>query len=251
MASLFAPPGDDDEAQLWSSFRQAGSQSAREKLFGRHIGFASSIARRHFREKNHGDLELADLQQWAYAGLLEAIERFDPERGIPFRGYAARRVSGSILNGVGQMSEVREQLSARGRIERDRLRSLTLREPDAPEAREAILALADLVGGLAVGFMLEGTGLFVDDEEAVVGRPVTAYDSAEWRELIQRLEAELAALPEREQTILRHHYLAGVGFDQIAALLGVSKGRISQLHRAALARLRLRLSQRGHFNLQR
>ena len=56
-------------------------------------------------------------------------------------------------------------------------------------------------------------------------------------------------LPARERDILRHHYIDGVGFDQLAVLLGVSKGRVSQLHRSALDLLRKRLRQKGQYNL--
>jgi RNA polymerase sigma factor for flagellar operon FliA len=66
-----------------------------------------------------------------------------------------------------------------------------------------------------------------------------------------RLNGELASLPPREQLILRRHYHDGLGFDALAALLGLTKGRISQLHRSALATLRKRLGQRGHFTLER
>ncbi|WP_157215370.1 sigma-70 family RNA polymerase sigma factor [Flavisphingomonas formosensis] len=246
MASALAD--GNAEASLWLACR-AGSQAARERLFERHHGFALAIARRHHRLRDRGDLDLADLRQWAYSGLLEAIDRFDPDHGTPFRGYATRRISGSILNGINQMSEVREQIASRAQAERDRLHSLAPSTP--PRAKDAIIELAELIGSLAIGFMLEGTSLYVDDEAGQPAPQPSAYDSAEWRELIGRLHAELAALPERERMILRHHYLSGVGFEQIADLLGLSKGRISQLHRAALVRLRQRLTQRGHFTLQR
>jgi flagellar biosynthesis protein FlhA len=58
-------------------------------------------------------------------------------------------------------------------------------------------------------------------------------------------------MPEREQTILRQHYVNSISFDQLAALLAISKGRVSQLHRAALSLLRKRLREHGHFRMIR
>jgi RNA polymerase sigma factor for flagellar operon FliA len=66
-----------------------------------------------------------------------------------------------------------------------------------------------------------------------------------------RLQREILHLPEREQVILRKHYIEGVSFEDIAILLRLTKGRISQLHREALLLLRKRMIAQGHFRLGR
>jgi len=248
MASI-AADDETDEARLWAAFKDGGLERAKHRLFDQHQPFALSIARRHYREKNWGDLDFSDILQLAYVGLMEAIDRFEHGRGVPFRGYCAKRISGSILSGIAHLSEVREQVSVRSQRERERLRSLS--EGRAGGDGKAITYLAEIVSGLAIGYILEGTGLYVGEAEESKATLPSAYDSLAWRELTERLGHELAKLPERERMIMRHHYLAGVGFDQLATLLGLSKGRISQLHRAALNRLRLRLAAMGHFSLQR
>ncbi len=244
----FAP--DDDERALWSAFRENGSAAARARLFSLHAGYARGIARRMYREKSRGDIDVKDLQQLAYAGLLEALDRFDPSRGVPFRAFAAHRVAGSIRDGIARMSEMREQIGWRHRAQRERMASLSEASDDAVGTQEALERLTDIAVGLALGFMLEGTGLFVDDGSGEGGAaPSTAYDSVAWKELVMLLHAELAQLPERERDILHEHYMNGVNFDQIAAIYALTKGRISQLHRAALELLRRRLRERGHFKL--
>ena len=110
--------GEDDDIVLWRELHGSRSVKAREALFAQHLPFARSIALRHFRERARGELELTDFQQLACAGLLDALDRFDPERGIPFRGYAGRRISGSILSGIARMSEARDQASRRARTRR-------------------------------------------------------------------------------------------------------------------------------------
>ncbi len=245
---------DGGEAALWDAFKTAGSLAAREKLFVRHVAFARNIARRHHREQSRGDIDLLDLQQLAYAGLLEALDRFDPRQGVPFRAFSAHRISGSVRDGMMRMSEVREQISWRHRARRERLGSLGEAAGEDMDTARAMEKLAEIAVGLALGFMLEGTGLFVEDDAAGDGAPSaasTAYESLAWKETVAQLRAELAGLPPRERTILQEHYLHGVNFDQLASLLTVSKGRVSQLHRAALLLLRKRLGERGHFRLGR
>ena len=245
----------DDEALLWADFKHRSSSAARERLFLRFVGFARNVARRLHREHSWGDLELADLQQHAYTGLLEALDRYDPDLGTPFRAFAAHRISGSIRDGIARANEMREQISWRRRVRRERVRSLSEPQAETPSAAATpIEKLAEIAAGLALGFMLEGTSLFVEDdanEGQRIGVAATAYDSVVWRETVARLHEELAALPEREQNILRQHYTGGLSFDQLASLLSISKGRVSQLHRAALELLRKRLRERGYFRMTR
>jgi RNA polymerase sigma factor for flagellar operon FliA len=239
------------EASLWSSLREQGVAEARLALFDLHLPFARNMARRLYRERSRGDIDLADLNQLACEGLLEAIDRFDPGRGAPFRAFAARRISGNIADGVARMSEVREQMSWARRIQRERIRSLG---PDTDELTlsAAMDVLTDLAVGLALGFMLEGTSLYVDGEQDEKRAPAPgagAYESVAWRELTHLLDEELAGLDERERTILHRHYVQGLTFEYLGSLLGITKGRVSQLHKAALIKLRKRMNARGHFRL--
>jgi RNA polymerase sigma factor FliA len=252
-ASTIEPSRDHEEATLWRSLKTRDGNAARHELFSHYAAFARSIARRHHREQSRGDIELADLTQLAFAGLLEALDRFDPKHGVPFRAFAAHRISGSIRDGIARMSEMREQLSWQRRVRRERVQSLS--DPGTSDTSDGMKRVAEIAVGLALGFMLEGTGLLVDadvaDGQRTQAAADTAYDSLLWKETVTQLHAELTALPEREQEILRQHYLNGVNFDQLASLLSISKGRVSQLHRSALSLLRKRLGKRGQFHLEK
>lgn len=239
-----------EELSLWRAMRDEGSEAARERIFAFHLPFARALAGRQFRGRQGGDIEYEDFLQLACAGLLEAMDRYDPGIGVPFRGFAVRRINGSIIDGLAKMNEVREQISFRRRVKRERLRSLAGGDAGDLAPGAAVEALVDLAVGLALGFMLEGTSLYQDDGDSGAGQP-TAYDSLAWKDLIERLAAELGRLPDRDRTIIQLHYLDEVNFDQIAALLGLTKGRISQLHKAALALLRKRISGAGGFRLER
>ncbi len=223
------------EAALWAAFKVDGSMAARQELFERHLQFAKKIARRR-RALSAADIELQDLYQLAFAGLLEALDGFDPSAGAPFRSYAAKRVSGSILDGIASMSELREQISFRNRVQRERARSLASGSSDKASPMDA---LTELVVGLALGFMLEDAGLAASSRQPEA--QTTGYESLAWKETVRRLLSELSTLPQREQTIIRRHYLDGVSFERIAELLQLSKARVSQIHRSALVLLRKRL----------
>lgn len=252
-AAAARPPSAEpapEDSELWRAFLDTRDAQVREKLFAAYFPFARQIAARRFLDRRSGDIEFADLSQLAGAGLLEAIDRYDPVHGVPFKRYAGRRISGSILDGIAKMSEVRQQISFRNRIRSERLRSLSdVDAADMPVA-DALQELIEVAVGLALGFMLEGTGLYQADGAERDGG-VSAYESLVWKETIQRIMTEVSALPEREQSIIRRHYLDGLSFDQIGALLGVSKGRVSQLHKAAIALLKKRLLGSRAFMLER
>ncbi len=227
------------EAALWRKFRQEGDLPAKHALFHMHQPLARKIAKEYYYKRMGQNVELAEFEQLAYEGLLDAIHKFDPLRTVPFRGYSRRRIAGNIADGIATTSEVSRQVSTRYKIEQERLRSLSnIARADEETALEQLTKLAS---GLAFGLMLEGTGIYHDDEENE--RQPNAYDSLVWKEATQRLAEEVEKLPRKQAMILQQHYGSGVNFNQIAKLLGLSKGRISQLHGEALQILRKRLGK--------
>ena len=231
---------DRREAALWRNFLKARSTERREQIFTRYQPFAARIARMEYHRRQKSNFDLPDVEQLAFEALLQAIDRFDPENGTPFEGFARLRIKGHIANGLTQMSERGAQASYRRRAERDRLRSL------APTAREAetddpLSALSALAATLAMGVMLEDGAN--SELEAIEDEAPLAFESLAYRELQHNLWKQVDALPDREAFVMRHHYSKQVSFKVIAELLGVTSGRVSQIHRQALLRLRAQLAK--------
>ncbi|WP_294122192.1 sigma-70 family RNA polymerase sigma factor [Sphingomonas sp.] len=225
------------EALLWATLRFDNRQEAREPLFHLYRPYARSIATRHWRPTTDCSLT-SDAEQWAYEGLLQAIDSFDPLRGAPFRGFARRRILGSIRDGFSRNSELDAQHSTRRRLERERLQSL---KEQAEDGKDAIERIAEIAVGLAVGLMLSETRLIAGDDDPDPG--ASAYDTLVWRQTQQLLARAVEFLPEREAMVIVNHYEHGLSFTQIADLIGVSRGRVSQLHHSALGKLRKKISK--------
>lgn len=226
------------EALLWTRLRLERRQEAREPLFNRYVGFARSIA---YRQRPYGQSGVRkDAEQWAYEGLLEAIDTFDPLRGSPFEAFARPRIVGSVRDGFAKHSELDAQRSQQRRIERERLRSLKERA-DSESREDAITALARIAAGLAIGLMLDGTRLLASEDDP--DPAPDAYETLAWRQMQKRLCDEIDRLSANEATVVRQHYIHGLNFAQVADLMSLSRGRISQLHSAALIKLKKRLSR--------
>lgn len=225
------------EALLWATLRFDNRQEAREPLFHLYRPYARSIAVRHRPLASDCAVSL-DAEQWAYEGLLQAIDSFDPLRGIPFRGYARRRIIGSIRDGLARSSELDAQHSARRRLERERIKSL--KEQQGGEG-DAISRIAEVAVGLAIGLMLAETRLVAGEDDP--DPSASAYDSLAWRQTQAQLAKAVGQLSAREADIIVNHYEHGLSFAQIADLLGLSRGRISQIHHAALLKLRKKIGK--------
>lgn len=119
---LLVPPRV--EASLWRRYRFERELRCREQIFSRYSNLARSLAARQLRIRPRNGIELGDMEQFAYAGLLEAIDRYDPLRGAPFSAFARRRIVGCIADGASRMNELDAQYSVRRRVERERARSI-------------------------------------------------------------------------------------------------------------------------------
>ncbi|HYF19763.1 MAG TPA: sigma-70 family RNA polymerase sigma factor [Ramlibacter sp.] len=232
---------DAGEAGLWQRLRTSGDEAARAALLERHLGYARTVAAVYYGKRWHDEVEFGDYLQMATIGLLEAMDRFEPGRGAQFRTFAARRMHGAILDGLERLTEKQQQVAALQRLRSQRLAAVREmaqeRAADAAGQAEQLLRFVSEAGlGLAIAWMLEGTGM-VDDPHSAETIPF--YRSAELRQLRERLHVLVEGLPAQQRTVIRYHYLQGMPFDRIADMLRLTKGRISQVHKQALLALRV------------
>lgn len=251
---MIAQDSSIDERAAWQELRATGSRDARERLLALHVGYARVVAATYYGRRFTDEIPFEEYLQLARIGLLEAMERFDPDRGVQFRSFAARRMHGAILNGLEKQTEKQQQIAARkrlrtGRIEQVKEMAAAATGQEAGTLREAdqILEFVAEVGiGLAVCWMLDGTGMI---EHAEQGETLHFYQGAALRETRERLHRALDVLSDAERTVIRRHYFQQVPFDEIAATLHLTKGRISQIHKQALFRLRNLAGEQADWSL--
>lgn len=233
---------DAAERELWDQLRGPRPEPARQALFRKYQPLARRIAWRFMRDDPATPVEFAELLQLASLGLLEAIDRYSPDRAVPFRYYCPRRIGGAIADGVARLSEVNAQITTARRIKRERTRSLAHDRAAPTDLAGKLDLIGDIAAELALGLMLEGSTLYLEDERDPAR---DAYETLAWTQALRQVRTALETLPERDRMVIGWHYLDGLPFDEIARLHGLTKGRISQIHKAALALLRKRLSAGG------
>lgn len=221
-------PIDVQEMYLWHAL-QNGATDARDALVARYLPWTVAVADRIHRRVYSLRIPRDDLRQSASVGLMEAIARFDPERGIPFAGYAVARVRGAVFNAVRQFSDVPSHVEAAD-DQQDRLQSI--RGLSVGDELTLLDQLVDDIVGLGLAFLLEAEA---SQAEASL---CPAQDYTERSLMSRRLRSAMLGLPERSRLLIQAHYFEHLPFKTLASRLGVSKGRVSQLHHAALAELR-------------
>lgn len=260
---------DADEQGLWRRWRHERDAPAREALLARHLPYARVVAAMVYTHRVHNDIDFDDYLQLARIGLLEAFDRYDPDSGAQFRTFASRRMRGAVLDGLARLTERHQQLAQRRRLLAERTASVAQtaidetdgEQPDssangdanAPDGRTAqergrgdlFQYLAEVGMGLAVGFMLEGTGMFSPGDETGGTAPNASYRAIELQQTRQQLNALVAQLPAQERRVIQLHYQQGHAFEEIARELQLTKGRISQVHKKALSTLRELLAARN------
>lgn len=203
--------------------------------------------------------ELDDLISLGTIGLIEAVERYDPERGIPFEAFAVKRIRGAVLDGLRQLDPAPVSWRRKARQLSQCYADLEAelgREPEEPEVAAKLgLKISELriwldeVGRISIVSLEE---VLFDDttrlERLTDAGAADPQAEAQLSERSARLAAALERLAVKERQVMALFYGDGLTVTEIARVLGLSPSRISQLHRRAVLRLRGFLSrQRAYF----
>jgi RNA polymerase sigma factor FliA len=233
------------------------SPAERDRLLLEHLPTVRFVARRiHERLPQHVDLE--DLVSAGMIGLIDAFAKFDHSKQVQFKSYAQFRIRGAILDSLRTLDWSPRELRRKGRAIEETIRSLTQKLGHAPteaEIAEAMeMSLNDyqqLLGelkGLEIGSLnLERNEDSGDDELSYL--PAGEGDEPLFRclkgELRQRLIDAIETLPEKERLVLTLYYYEELTMKEIGLTLGVVESRVSQIHSAAVVRLRAAMADLG------
>jgi RNA polymerase sigma-B factor len=227
---------DRSDAELVAGFRDGGDPACREELVLRHRGLVRAIARRY-----HGrGLAYEDIEQTGYVGLIHAVDRFDPARGVPLGAFAARTVEGEIMHlfrdrgWAVRVPRSLQELSRRVSSVRERLGHRLGRSPSLQELAEATGESEQRVAE-AVAAARAHTA---EPLEEATGRPLVSeepgFARVEDHDLLARA---IQTLPARERRIVGLRVYDDLTQSEIAERTGISQMHVSRLLRTSLRTL--------------
>jgi RNA polymerase sigma factor FliA len=237
----------------------------RERILLEHLPQVKYIARR-IHDRLPAQVPLDDLIHAGVVGLIDAVEKFDPRKNVQLKSYAKFRIRGAILDSLRELDWSPRHLRRQARRIEEAHRDLKLRlgrlatEPEL--AKELGMNLEDfqhLLGELRgldlVSLQAESKDLHAD-EEVVSYRPggtdKDPFFLCLHGEIRSHIANALGDLDEKERQVVTRYYLEELTMKEVGAVLGVGESRVSQIHSAAIVRLRARLGEllRSHTQTQ-
>jgi RNA polymerase sigma factor for flagellar operon FliA len=240
--------------ELLQQYAATRDPALRDHLAVRHLPLAKYVARK-LSSSLPSHIEIDDLVSWGSLGLLDAIDKFDPELGHKFSTYAVIRIRGAILDGLQSMDWAPKQITARVRAVRRLREQLTNElgyEPSVAELAQRLdCSPAEVRSWLLDDAATRVTSLTPthDDEEhghdlADAGAPDQEI-AGEVAELCSRVTVAVRGLGERERAVFLLYYRDNMTLRQIADTLGVSVSSATQTHTRLVEQVRDRLAMLG------
>ena len=243
---------------LWDRFRVEGLGPVRDRLILHYSPLVKYVAGR-VAVGLPQSVDQADLVSYGIIGLIDALEKFDPERGFKFETYAITRIKGAILDELRSIDWVPRSVRAKARsVERafSKLEAKLHRAPtDAElafeleiteEQLQTLVGQISLVGVAALDETMSAGG---SDRGESVTLGDTVPDSSdgpmqifELEEMRHTLAATIDKMPEREKIVLTLYYYEGLTLADIGEVLGVTESRVCQIHTKAVLHLRSRIA---------
>jgi RNA polymerase sigma factor for flagellar operon FliA len=236
------PEHDETVLTIWSEYHRSREPALRNRLVVQYSPLVKYVAGR-MRSRLPHTVEQDDLVSDGVLGLMDAIERFDPARGLSFQTFAVPRIRGAIIDGLRAMDFVPRSVRDKVRIVQQAQHALEEKLGRLPEDEEVARELG--VGVSQVRELTRQTSSAhanLDDfdlaDELGSAAAETAVEQGDVNASLMRVIDELN---ERDQVVIALYYFEGLTLAEIGRVLGVTESRISQVHSRATALLRAKL----------
>lgn len=240
--------------ELFRRYKEHGDMDAREKLVMSHLNLVRFLANKF---KNRGE-PLDDLMQVGYLGLLKAIDRFDPSRGLEFTTFATPTILGEIKRHFRDKGwSVRvprrlQELSAKVNQATDLLTTQLQRSPTIAEIAEYLDATVDEVleamesSSAYSSVSLEApAGPDAEDTPSVIDRYATEDSDLALTDDRLVIEEALEGFSPREREVIELRFIKGMTQIEIAEQLGISQVQVSRLLRRTLKKIQDKIDPEG------
>ncbi len=231
----------DSILMIWAEFHQTREPALRNRLVMQYAPLVKYVAGR-MRTRLPESVDQDDLVSDGVLGLMDAIERFDPGRGLAFQTFAVPRIRGSIIDGMRAMDfvprSVRDKLRAIAAAQEaleERLGRIPEDAEVAQETRLTLNAVRDLTK------QASSNHANLDDLDLADELSTTAGAAIEANDVNASLMRVVDELSERDQVVIALYYFEGLTLAEIGRVLGVSESRVSQVHSRATSVMKSKL----------
>jgi RNA polymerase sigma factor for flagellar operon FliA len=194
-----------------------------------------------------------ELYSAACLGLVESFKRFDKSRNVDFKVFAERRIKGAILDTLRQLDVLPRSLRAKVKSLENKIAELSSklgRKPNPEEIAEftgtelnEVFDLLNVLENAQVSSLNNSVGDENDTDliDFIRGEFLSPEEALEKEEIINLLTREIDNLKEKEKAVITLYYYEELTMKEIGEVLGISESRTSQIHSAAVVKLKKRL----------
>jgi RNA polymerase sigma factor for flagellar operon FliA len=251
------PHAKMSEDELWVLYKRTRDPSIRDTFIRQYAPLVKYVAGK-IAASMPSAVEFDDLVGFGVFGLLDAIDKFDPEKNVKFKTYAVTRIRGAVFDELRSIDWVPRSVRQKTKEIEEAVVGLEAklgRPATDPEIADALGLTEDEL--LKTMLKISGTSVLSlndvwysgDDADKIsigesIESPVSLNpDSSVEREEVKRvIAAAINELPDKEKKVLVLYYYEDLTLKEIGQVLEVTESRVSQLHTKAILRLRAKLT---------
>jgi RNA polymerase sigma factor for flagellar operon FliA len=250
-------PEQKTEDELWQRYRHARDPAIREFFIKQYAPLVKYVAGKVAMGMPH-NVEFDDLVGFGVFGLIDAIDKYDPEKNVKFKTYAVTRIRGAIFDELRQIDWVPRSVRQKTREIEATVSSLEAQLGRTASDQEIAGALGmDEAEYLKTIQKISGTSIlslndvyFSGDEndKVSIGDSIESPSSLNPDVMVEKDEIRrviveaISELPDKEKKILVLYYYEDLTLKDIGRVLEVTESRVSQLHTKAITHLRSKLT---------
>ncbi|MFZ5352054.1 MAG: FliA/WhiG family RNA polymerase sigma factor [Bacillota bacterium] len=236
---------------LWESYSKTKDAKIREQLIVNYIYLVKFVAGRLFASYGN-NVEFDDLMSYGVFGLIDAIDKFDYNRGVKFETYAQLRIRGAIIDQLREIDwlprSVRQKAKDLERAYTELENELGRSATDEEIAEKLGITVDDFQKKVQTvsTYSIVSLDDLLEQKREHFSEPENDSDSPEG--MIESIELKnilidtIDALPEKEKKVITLYYYEELTYKEIGKLLNISESRVSQLHTKAIIRLKGKIS---------
>lgn len=244
---------DAEEKKLWKLYKKTKRKELLEKIVDKYINIVYYYANKLFIYAS-STIEKEDLYSAGAIGLLESVERFDPDKGLEFSTYSNIRIKGAILDELRKVDWVPRSIRQKTKRIDKAINKLFERNGEIPQdkdiAEELDITLdeyykiTDNLGPLFLSSLENSIGSSSGEETIKVKdviedtKTTSIEDQLILRKMREKLTDAISKLADKEKLVVSLYYYEDLSLKEIGTILKVSESRVSQIHSSAILKLR-------------
>ena len=256
MSKIWDKYKDEDETHLWRRYRNEGLREIRDFLAEKYAPLVKYVAGK-VAIGMPQNVEFDDLVSYGSFGLLDAIEKFDPDRDIKFKTYAMTRIRGAVFDELRSIDWIPRSIRQKAKQLEETIAMLenkmghTVDDEDIAKelniSTDELQSLLTKISGTSIISLNDIWYLGDDNDEVSFMETLESPANLNPDSLIEKEEIKaviveaIKQLPDKEKKVIVLYYYEDLTLKEIGEVLDVTESRISQLHTKAIMRLRGKL----------